>query len=136
MYDIQLYNGAGQTLGVSNFGPASVSGVDKVANRVVYALMTPAGSVPGNAAYGSNFASLVANFHSEHDVHVAFAASKGDVINSVTSSESEAEPDSDKLGDVRISSVSFVSDLVTIYLDVVAVDGSKPVVTPFIHIET
>lgn len=136
MYDLRLYDAVGPTLDTSNFKPASVTGADKLGHRVVYALMTPVGTVPGMPAFGSHFSTLVQGFRSEHDIYVAFATTKGDVVSSVRSSEADSEPDSEKLSDVRVSSVSFTGDLVTIYLDVVSVDGSKPTEAPFIQIET
>jgi len=136
MYDLRLFDAVGPTLDTTNFKPASTAGADKVANRVVYALMTPLGSVPGAPTFGSHFSTLVQGFKSEHDIYVAFATVKGDVVSSVLSSEADSEPDSEKLSDARVSSVSFTGDLVTIYLDVVSVDGSKPIEAPFIQIET
>ena len=125
--EIKLFGSAGTgALDPDNWAPGGVRGPDKVAQRCVYAILTPIGSVPGRPDDGCQFTQLVQGFRSEFDVFAAFAASEPAVANTVRAMEGDDEEDSEKLGTVRLSGADLVSDVLYLQLEVVALDGSKP----------
>lgn len=123
--DVRLFTADGFALDEAAWEPATVRGADKVAQRALYALLTPAGTVPGRTA-GCPFLVLARDFHSEFDVFVAWAASADAVAADVRAAELADEADSEKLGTVRLLGVTVVADEVTVGLAVTALDGSTP----------
>lgn len=124
--DVKLFGPLGPTLDPESWAPAGVRGADKVATRYCYALLTPSGSVPGRPDDGSPFTELARGFRSEFDVFAAFAASEVPAANTVKSAELEDDPDSEKLGTVRLAAVTLSGGVVTLTLSVTAADGSVP----------
>lgn len=124
--DLKLFAAAGLTLDADTFVPDGVRGADKVADRFVYALLTPQGTVPGRPADGSPFLSLVAQFRSEYEVFVAFAGSLDAAAATVRACESAAETSAEKYGAAQLSGVELDGTTVTLILDVRAADGSAP----------
>ncbi len=124
--DILLFGPAGLTLDPDAWAPGGVRGVDKVVQRVLYALFTPQGSVPGRPADGSTFLLLARDFHTELDLYTAWAAAEPAVTTTVRAAELAADADAEKFGAARMTAVSIVADVVTITLAVAALDGSQP----------
>jgi len=124
--ELQLFSGSTYTLDLNSWAPDGVRGADKVASRVVYALLTQQGSVPGRPTDGSPFTDLVAQYHSEYEVFTAFAAAEAAVLATVRAAESADEADSEKVGTVRLASVAVSGTGITLTLSVTAKDGSSP----------
>lgn len=124
--DILLFGSNGYALDADSWGPGTVRGPDKIAQRVIYATLTPQGSVPGRPDDGSPFLALARDFRSEFDVFVAWAASEAAITTSVRAAELTTDPDDAKLGYARLERVTVVADVVTLTLRVVAADESVP----------
>lgn len=124
--DLRLFGPAGLTLGVDAWAPDGVRGADKVAQRLIYALMTPQGSVPGRPDDGSPFLRAAANFTSEFDLFAAFAAAEPAAARTVRGYELDTDPDSDRYGASRLAKASVSGAGVVLTFEVVAKDRSKP----------
>lgn len=124
--DIKLFADGSYTLDPATWDPDGTTGADKVADRFVYALLTPQGSVPGRPDDGSPFVELITGFNSDFDVHAAFLTSVGFAAATVQAAEEADEPDSEKYGGARLDGMDVAQDRVTLYLSVAAKDGSVP----------
>lgn len=124
--DLKLFGATDYLLDAASFAPDGVRGADKVAQRFVYALYTPSGSVPGSSQSGSPFPDLARNFRSEFDLFAAFAAAYAAAVASTRAAESAAEPDSEKFGSATLDGIAVAEDAVTLQLTVTALDGSVP----------
>lgn len=124
--ELKLFADGTYTLDPETFGPVGVTGADKVVNRFIYALLTPAGSVPGRPNDGCAFTQLIVGFNTDFDVHAAFMTSLPAVVTTVRATEEADEPDSEKYGGSRLDGMDFLGDRITLYFTVVAADGSHP----------
>jgi hypothetical protein len=134
--ELQLFGATDYLLDEATFAPTGCRGADKVAQRFVYALMTPIGSVPGLPQSGSSFLFLLRNFRSEFDIFAAFSGAAGPAASSVRASETAAEPTSEKFGSAVLLGVSIQVDTITLHLGVLAADGSKPTVPVNVTLNT
>lgn len=126
--ELKLFDDTGlSTLDPESWGPGGVTGADKVSTRLLYALMTPLGSVPGRPGDGSPFAQLLVGFSTDFDIHAAFLTSLPSAIATVRAAEEETEPDSEKYGGCRLDGIDVAFDSITLYLSVAALDASRPV---------
>lgn len=124
--ELKLYGPNGPTLDPETWAPRGVRGADKVAQRFVYALLTPIGSVPGRPSDGTHFLSLVTNFLSEFDFYAAFAAAYQGAVRTVKEAEADETDPAEMFGTARLSNLTFADGLVTVSLSVAAADGSTP----------
>jgi hypothetical protein len=125
--ELKLFSADGTlTLDSASWGPGGVTGADKVANRLIYALLTPQGSVPGRPSDGSPFTELLVGFNTDFDVHTAFLTSLPSAVTTVQQAETEDEPDSEKYGGCRLDGMDIAGDGLTLHLSVAAKDGSLP----------
>lgn len=124
--DIRLFDADGLTLDPDNWAPSGVRGVDKVAQRFIYQLVTPSGTVPGRPNDGTDFVASVRTFRSEFDLFAAFAAAEATAGLAVRASEEDDDDRSEKYGWSRLSGVVIDGDEVTFNLSVAAADGSMP----------
>lgn len=124
--ELNLFGPAAYALDPASWDPTGVRGADKVAQRLIYALFTPLGSVPGLTTSGSTFLDLARGFRSEFDLFAAFAAAYDSAVAAVKAAEYDGEPDSEKFGRARLESAAVDADKVTLTLGVVAADGSTP----------
>ncbi len=126
--DLALFGPDGYLLSEASWGPAGVTGADKVAQRFLYALMLPVGTVPGRPNDGTDFYAAVATFRSEFDLFAAFSAAEPAAAQTVRECEGSDDPSSEKYGASRLAAISVGSGVVTLTFDVVAADGSSPTV--------
>lgn len=125
--ELKLFSADGTlTLDSASWEPGGVTGADKVANRLIYALLTPQGSVPGRPSDGSPFTELLVGFNTDFDVHTAFLTSLPAAVTTVQQAETEDETDSEKYGGCRLDGMDITGDGLTIHLSVAAKDGSYP----------
>lgn len=124
--ELRLFGPAGLTLTPETWAPAGVTGADKVAQRAVYALLTPLGSVPGRPADGSPFASLARNWRSEFELFAAFTAAEPAVKATVQAAEADGDPAAERYGTFSLVGVEIDGDRVTLRLAATAADGSRP----------
>lgn len=125
--ELELFDDSGlSALDPESWDPGGITGADKVAQRLLYALMTPQGSVPGRPDDGSQFAQLLVGFNTDFDIHAAFLTALPAAVSTVRAAEGETEPDSEKYGGCRLDGVDIAFDGVTLYLSVAAKDGSQP----------
>lgn len=122
--ELELFGPAGITLDPDAFAPDGVRGADKAAQRFVYGLLTPAGTVPGRPADGSTFLSLVAGFRSEFDVFAAFAAAEPAAAATARAAELDDDPPGERLGAARLTGFDLAGDTLTLTIAVVAADGT------------
>lgn len=124
--ELVLFRDGADALDPDAFAPGTVLGPDKVAQRVAYALLTPAGSVPGAPELGTDFLGLLNEFASEFDVHAAFAACESQLAASVQAAEDDDDAASEKFGSASLGAVEVSADSVSLRLLVTAADGSSP----------
>ena len=125
--DLKLYDDNGlSTADPENWALSGVTGADKVASRVLYALLTPQGSVPGRPSDGSPFSEMLVGFNTDLDIHVAFLTALPAVIATLRAAESDDETDSERYGGCQLDGVDIAADGLTLYLNVIAKDGSRP----------
>lgn len=125
--ELKLFSPDGTlTLDPEAWAVNGVTGASKVADRFLYALLTPLGSVPGRPSDGSPFTQLLVGFNTDFDIHSAFLTSLPSAVTTVQAAESADEPDSEKYGGSRLDGVDISGDGVTLYLTVAALDGSQP----------
>lgn len=124
--DIRLFGPSGYTLDPATWGPSGVRGPDKVAQRFLFFLFTPAGTIPGRPGDGTDFLEAVQTFRSEFDLYAAFSAAEPVAGRNVRSAELTDDPDSEKYGYARLSRMVVSQDALTLTFAVVAADGSRP----------
>ncbi len=125
--ELKLFDAAGgSTFAVDTFAPRGVRGPEKVANRVVYALLTRRGTVPGRPEAGSDFLAALDGMRSEFDVYAAFAAAQGQVRTTVEAAQEDDEDGSERYGDVRLTDIKFSGDAIELTVALIAKDGSRP----------
>lgn len=124
--ELRVYGSDGPVLNPDGFAPAGVRGADKVAQRFVYFLLTPGGSVPGRPSDGSPFLELARAFRSEFDVYAAFAAAYAVVVSSCRAAEQPGDPATERFGFARISGLSIQARMVIIALDLRNAAGEIP----------
>lgn len=124
--DLGLLNDGAATLDPETFAPFGVRGPDKVAQRFLYALFTPFGSIPGRPREGTHFLEMISGFGSDYDLHAAFSACSPRATSTVRSWESDTDPDSDRLAAVRLNSLEFTAGLLTLVFEILTRDRSKP----------
>lgn len=134
--ELKLFGPAGYLLADATYGPAGVRGADKVAQRFVYALMTPEGSVPGLPQAGSPFLNLVRNFRSEFDLYAAYATAYASAVGAVRAAETAGEAASERFRSASLVGVTVTDDGVVLRLTVTAVDGSRPADPVDVTLET
>lgn len=131
--DLMLYDDSGPVLDPddNNWNPTGVRGINKVVQRVIYALLTPKGSVVGRPQDGSPFLQLANNFRSEFDVFAAFSASEPSISSTVEAAEEDTDPDSERYADSNLLGLVFNGNSsITLQLKVLARDGTttnKPI---------
>lgn len=125
--ELKLFDDSGLiTLAPDGWAPGGVTGVDKVVTRLLYALLTPTGSVPGRPNDGSPLAQLLVGFNSDFDIHAAFLTALPSAVATVRAAEVDETEDSEKYGGCRLDGVDIAPDGLVLYLSVAALDGSKP----------
>lgn len=124
--DLKLFGPSGYLLGESAWGPASIAGPDKVAQRFLYALLTPAGSVPGRPRDGTEFFLAVRTFRSDFDLVVAFATAEPIAAQCVRAAETADDADSERYGYAELVRVQIDADELALTFAVGAADGSIP----------
>jgi hypothetical protein len=124
--DLQLFDSIGFTLVESHFVPRSVIGPDKVAQRLLYYLLMPTGTIPGQPGVGTDFLSAVRTFRSEFDMFVAFAAAEPAAARSVQACELPTDPATERYGYSQLSGVAIIADQVKLTLVVAAANGATP----------
>lgn len=125
--DLALFGSGGRlTIDPEAWAPAGVRGADKVAQRFVYGLLSPRGSVPGRPADGSDFLGLAAAFRSEFDVFAAFATAYPQAEATARAAEAPDDPAAERFGAARLAAVVVEAGAVTLSLEVAAADGSAP----------
>lgn len=127
--ELALVDGSSETLDPETFGPFGVRGPDKVAQRFLYALTTPSGSVPGRPNDGTNFLEMLASFASEFDLYAAFSSCEPRASAAVRSWEAPDDPDSGRLGGARLATSEFVNGRLTLIFDIVSRDRTRPTQT-------
>jgi hypothetical protein len=105
---------------------AAVHGPDKVAQRFIYFLLTPYGTVPGAPTVGTEFVDSIGLYRSEFDLFADFFAAEPMASAGVRSCESSADDPSCRLGAARLDRVTISDGAVTFDLTIVAADGSAP----------
>lgn len=124
--ELSVFGASGAVLGPDDFAPIGVRGVDKVAQRFVYFLLTPPGSVPGRPSDGSPFLDLARAFRSEFDVYAAWSAAYAPTVASCRAAEQSADPPAERFGAARISGLTVQPGAVIVALELQAADGSLP----------
>lgn len=125
--ELKLFSSDGSpALASTSWNPNGVTGAAKVADRLIYALLTPIGSVPGRPSDGSPFTQLLVGFNSDFDIHAAFLTALPSAVATVQAAESSTEPDSEKYGGSRLDGTDVSAEGVTLYLTIAAKDGSQP----------
>lgn len=124
--ELQLFAPGGPTLFESSFAPDGITGPTKVAQRFLFYLLTPIGTVPGQPTVGTDFLSTVRTFRSEFDLFAAFSVSEPQAGVAVRACESTDDPLAERYGFARLSGIAVDGDQVTLTLTVVAADGSSP----------
>jgi hypothetical protein len=122
--DLELFNETGFTFDPVNWGPALVTGGPKVAQRLLYELLTPAGTVPGRPTDGSGFMDAVRTFRSEFDLFAAYALAESQAGAAVRAAESTSDPPFERYGWSRLSGAVLDGDTVTLTLTVATADGA------------
>lgn len=125
--DLALFAANASTLDPASFAPQGVRGPNKVAQRVLYALLTPSGSVPGRPNDGCGFLSLIGNFSSEFDLFTAFAAAEPGILATVKSAEDSDDLDAERIGAVRLSGIEVAGDGVTFTVSVATADPTQAI---------
>lgn len=124
--ELALFGDGTDTLQPETFAPIGVRGPDKVAQRFLYALLQPLGTVPGRVTDGTEFLAMVEGFASEFDIHIAFQASLPDAIATVQSYEDADDEDDEKIGAARLESLEISGDGVTMTITIITIDNSAP----------
>lgn len=124
--DIALLGDGSFTLDPDSFGPFGVRGADKVAQRFLYALFTPAGSVAGRPKDGTDFLRMISSFASEFDVFAAFASCEPKAVTTVKSYESTTDPAADRIDGAALAVMEFTAGLLTLTFKVATMDASQP----------
>lgn len=125
--ELQLFSASGSTFDPTTWAPAGVRGADKVAQRFVYFLMTPQGSVPGRPNDGSSFSMSAQDFTSEFDLFAAFTSALPGVVAALRAAEAlEGGAPSEQYGSASLAGVTITADVVLMSLSVTAADGSTP----------
>lgn len=124
--DIRISDALGAVLTDSNWNPAPVTGADKVAQRFVYFLTTPVGTVPGRPNDGTGFVDAVESYRSEFDLFAAFSIAEPEAARAVRTCEEDDDALSDRYGWCRLDSVAVADGSATFYVTLAAADGSTP----------
>lgn len=124
--DLQLFGPNGFLFDEAAWGPALVSGPDAVAQRFLYYLFLPAGTVPGRPDDGTGFTDAVLTFRSEFELFAAFAAAEPAAARGVRSAERDDDPPSDRYGAARLADIRISAEQLTLTFTVRAADGSAP----------
>lgn len=127
--DLKVFAGTTPTLDPAHWAPDGVTDADLVCQRVLYALGTPQGSVPGSPKFGTPFAQLAAGFRTELELFAAYHGSDPALRVSVRACEAAADPATAKLGDVRLDGVTVGGGAVSLALSVATAAGAVRRVT-------
>lgn len=104
----------------------TVTGVDKVAQRLLLHLLTRKDSIPQSTA-GCEFLDLCLNGNvtTENDVFVIFASSLNTVVQAIQAEQLDTDPEDEQLAGVGIENLQLTEDSASLNIVIRTVAGDK-----------
>ena len=113
-------------VGAGAGGGAVVTGVEKLAQRVLLTLLTRAGTLAFQPALGTTFLddAQSGQWRTEADVELSFYAAKLDLVRQVQGMQTAADPPDEQLVTVDLDSATLAGTHVTLHLTLVTAAGT------------
>ena len=108
----------------------AITGIYKLAQRVLIEFLTETGSMPFLPARGTSFMTAVRQglLRTDLDIHQQFAFAAGALARNLTAEDAATDPDDEKLGTIELGTVTFSGDLLILPITVTSRAGTSVVV--------